>query len=228
MKRWVCLSAILIAAAGLVSAQTSAQQHRVRASGSATVSVKPDQLRLSVGVVTQAATAQESADQNAAQMAKVLSGLKQVLGSTGEIETVSYSVSPVYRYGTGGASTLIGYSTSNLVEAKTGDLSLGSRLIDAATGAGANAVQGLRFTLKDSEPVRGEALRLATRQARTNAGSIASGLGRQIGEVVLAEESSAVSPVVDGRIAAAEGTATPLEAGLVEVSARVVVEAELN
>lgn len=216
----------LALSASATQAQSSPRTPRARASGNATISLKPDQLSLNVGVVTQAVTALESSDLNAAQMAKMLSSLRQVLGNTGEIETINYSVSPVYQT-TGGISTLTGYRTSNIVEARTGDLSLGGRLIDAATAGGANTVQSLRFGLKDPEPVRGEALRLAARQAKANATSIASGLGLQVGRVLLAEESSVMRPIADIRVSPG-GTPTPLETGMVEVSASVVVEVELN
>ncbi len=49
--------------------------------GQATVSDKPDQAKLDVGVVTQAATAQDAAAQNASQVAAVLAQLQTVLGS---------------------------------------------------------------------------------------------------------------------------------------------------
>jgi uncharacterized protein YggE len=46
-------------------AQAQSSRHLVGASGQASVSVKPDQAKLDVGVVTQAATAQDAAAQNA-------------------------------------------------------------------------------------------------------------------------------------------------------------------
>lgn len=226
-KAFLFLSCLVFA--GAIQAQNSSGQPFVRASGDATVSVKPDQLKLTVGVITQAVTAQQASDENATQMEKVLSKLKQMLGSTGDVKTVSYSVTPVYKYVSGdGTSILIGYKTTNMVEITTSDLSLGGPLADAATAAGANTVQGLRFSLKDPEPVRSEALRLATRRAKEHAEAIASGLGMKIGQVVSAEESSAVKAVIysDSRDTKV-GSSTPVETGMIEVSASVIVEAVL-
>jgi uncharacterized protein YggE len=115
-----------------------------------------------------------------------------------------------------------------MVEATTSDLSLGGKMIDAATAAGANTIQGLRFSLENFEPVRKDALRLATQQARTNAEAIASGLGMQLGSVVSAEESSVAKSTGLTDVRAGGGTQTPVEIGLVEVSASVVLEAELK
>ncbi len=228
MKKKLLLG-FFLASAAMLWTRTLPAQNFVRASGYAAVSVKPDQLKLTVGVITQAATAQRSSEDNAAQMEKVLAKLQQVIGSTGDIKTVSYSVAPVYKYNSSdGTSTLIGYKTTNLAEITTSDLSLGGPLADAATAAGANTVQSLRFSLKDSEPVRNEALRQAARRAREHAEAMASGLGMRTGQVVSAEESSAVKSTVnssnrDTTIA----VSTPIETGMIEVSATVIVEMAL-
>lgn len=221
----------IFALTSIAEAQTIGRQPFARASGTASVSVKPDQLKLNVGVIAQAVTAQEAASQNAMQMDKVLLNLRQILGPAGETKTVSYSLTPLYKSQAGdGTPILIGYRVANTVEVTTDDLSLGGKLIDAATAAGANSVQGLQFSLRDSETARGEALRAAARQGKARAQSIASGLGMQIGQVVSAEESSAVRPLIysDTRLAPTGGGSTPVETGMVEVSASVVVEAELK
>ena len=56
----------------------------VRASGEATVTAKPDQAKVSIGVENQAATAEEASAQNAAQVAHVLGVVKRTLGMEGK------------------------------------------------------------------------------------------------------------------------------------------------
>ncbi len=212
------------------NAQFTMRRSSVRASGTASVSVKPDQLKLNVGVTTQAPTAQEASDQNASLVTSVIAALKKAVGTAGEIKTVGYSVTPNYRYPQGGGTpTLTGYTANNTVEVTTGDLSLGGKLIDAAVAAGATNVVGLRFGLKDSEPVRGEALRLATLQAKAHAEAIATGLNGRLGYVIAAEEGGAVRILADSRVLGAAGgsTPTPIESGTVDVSATVTLEIEL-
>ena len=198
----------------------------VRASGQSVISSKPDQAVISVGVTTQAQTAQEASDTNATQTTAVLNALRQLLGANAAIRTLGYSLSPVYRT-TGGVTTIAGYSATNTVEVTLSDITLAGRVIDTAASAGATNVQGLRFTLKDPAPVRQQALREATMQARRSAESIASGLGLRVGTILVAEEGgiTSVSPVVTGR--AGVTAVTPIEAGSVDVSATVSVEAEL-
>ena len=209
-------------------AQAQSGRHLVGASGQATVSVKPDQAKLDVGVVTQAVTAQDAAAQNASQVAAVLAQLQTVLGSGADIKTIGYSLNATYRYPQGAPPVLTGYSASNTVEVTMTDLSLIGRTIDAASQAGANSVQGLQFSVQDEEPVRQQALGLATKQARAHAQAIASGIGASLGAVVLAQEGGGTTPVrVLAATPAAASTPTPIETGLVQIQASVSIQVEL-
>lgn len=209
-----------LALAGVLAAQTP---RTVRASGEAVVSVRPDMARVTVGVETQAATAQEAAAQNATTTENVLTAVRAVLGSGGTTETVSYSINPTYR---GQPAVLTGYTVTNLIEATTFDMSSVGRIIDAASGAGANRIQGLRFGIRDADPVERQALTAAARQARGHAEAIAAGLGGRAGAVISAQESSVVRPLTENRVGVTAGAPTPIETGLVEVRASVTVEME--
>ena len=87
----------------------------------------------------------------------VETSLKQVLGSAGTIQTVSYSVNPRYSSTPGQAAVIVGYTASNTLQVTTIDLSLIGSLIDTANQAGANNVGGLQFSLRDPEPLRQQA-----------------------------------------------------------------------
>jgi hypothetical protein len=218
---------LTLCAAGLV-AQT-ATPRTVQASGNATIYANPDQAQLDVGVVTNAATAQDSAQQNATMTTAVLTALKAVLGSNGTVQTVSYYVSPRYSNAPGQAQMIVGYTTSNTVQVTTTDLSIIGKLIDAANLAGANSVSGLSFGLQDPEPKVLQALAQATKQAMTHAGAIASGLGATLGPVITAQQGSAYTPIVLPTGVATGGAATtPVQTGTVSVYASVTVTAQLQ
>jgi uncharacterized protein len=114
----------------LAVAQTPAS---VQATGSATVYVAPDQAQLTAGVITQAATAQAAAEQNATSTTAMLNALKAVLGVNGTIQTVGYSISP--RYSNANPPVITGYTASNTVQITTVNLNLVGPLIDAANQA---------------------------------------------------------------------------------------------
>jgi uncharacterized protein YggE len=225
MRRLRTLLLALPLAGATLLAQLPASR-TVQAIGSATISVNPDQTQLSVGVVTQAATAQDAAQQNASQATAVLNALKAVLGTTGSIQTQSYSVSP--RYGTGQSPVIIGYTVSNTFQVTTTstDPALIGRLIDSANQAGANSVGSLNFGLQNPEPVRQQALGQAAKQARAHADAIAAGLGARTGMVISALEGSTVTPLVAG-VAGAGATPTPVVTGTVSVSASVTISVQL-
>ena len=64
-----------------------------------------------------------------------------------------------------------------MVQVTLDDLSKISNVIDGATAAGANQVQGIQFTLRDQDAVRAEALREAAAKARGDADVLAQPWG---------------------------------------------------
>ncbi|MFY9557861.1 MAG: SIMPL domain-containing protein [Blastocatellia bacterium] len=206
----------------------------IRVTGDATVSVKPDQAEISIGVVTQAPTAQAAAAQNAQKQDSVISELRKTLGSNADIKTVSYSLNPNYRYPKeGGQPTIAGYTASNTVQIKTTNLEQVGKVIDIATGSGANNIQSLRFTLKDEAAARTQALREASTKARSKAEAIASALGLRIQRIVRVEEGGlSVRPVMEYAAADTamlrQSTApTPIESGSIEIRATVTLTVEV-
>lgn len=217
---------LLLACAPWLGAQQP-RRPSVRATGEASVAVTPDQAKIEIGVVTQAATAQQAAAQNAAQVEKVISQLKQAAGANAALKTANYSLSPNYNYPpNGGTPTLNGYTASNTVQLTSSDLAGIGKVIDAATQAGANRVVALQFGLKNDLAAKSQALKLAAAEAKSRAEAIAAGLGGRVGSVIAAQESvpEGVRPMMaQARLAAAP---TPVEPGSVEVSATVTLEME--
>src|SRR5215471_10658254 len=127
----VLATLLIFTFAAPLAAQT-ATPRTVQANGSATIYANPDQAQLEDGVVTNAATAQDSAQQNATMTAAVLNSVKVVLGNAGTVQTVSYNVSPRYSTTPGQPSVIVGYTTSNTVRIITTDLTILGQLIDAA------------------------------------------------------------------------------------------------
>jgi uncharacterized protein YggE len=210
----------------LLPAVLLAQSGTVQASGTASISVSPDQAQITVGVVTDGSTAQDAAQKNASQTATVLAAVKQALGAAGTVQTVSYSVYPRYSSSNTPSPTIVGYTSSNTLQATSYDLSIIGSLIDSANQAGANNVGGLSFGLQNPEPVKQQALTQAAKIARSHADAIAAGLNAKTGTVVSAQEVSTYSPMVNG--AAGAATTTPIQTGQVSVTATVTVTVQLT
>lgn len=227
------LFAVALAPILLTAQDAPANPHRqvVRASGTAVLSVKPDQARISIGVTTQAPRAQDAVKENAERTAAVLKQLKTLVGSNGEIQTTNYSVSPQYRYPKdGGTPTVTGYSANNMVEVIVNDLALVGKLIDESTQSGANTINSIGFTLRDESAVSSQVIAQAAKKARANAEAIATALGMRVVGVAEAETvdfAPPVRPVYNMAAMARNAAPTPVEAGALDVSARVIVALEV-
>lgn len=228
------LTALLLFQTWAFAQDSSERQPRpsIRVTGEAVVMAKPDQAEIAIGVVTQAQTAKLAATQNARKLDAVIAALRKTLGQGSEIKTISYSLSPNYRYPKeGGQPVITGYTATNILEVKTGDLDQVGTVIDVATQSGANNIQALRFTLKDEQVVRSQALREAASKAKAKSDALASALGVRITRVLFVEESSPmVRPVykemMEARAQAAD-VSTPVEPGTIEVRAMVTLTVEI-
>ena len=203
----------------------------VRARGEASVSAKPDRVRIDVGVLTQAPNAEAAASRNAAQTATVLSHLKSVVGSAGSLRTTNYSLNPELRYApNGGSPTVTGYSANNTVQLTLDDLALTGKALDAAIAAGSNTINGIQFLLKDDSSIRAEALRQATVKAKSNAETVAGAMGLHIVRLVTAEAEGMAPPRVFESMAMAQSAArvpTSVESGSIDVHATVTITVEV-
>src|SRR6266853_613964 len=235
-----CLVAVILACAVAV-APAHAQQtplspvSSIRVTGDAKVTAKPDRVQIDLGVTTRAAQSQDAASQNARQVDAVLAAVRKATGPAAVLKTISYSLNPTYQYHPKGEEpTITGYSAVNVVQVTLDDLAKIGTVIDSATLAGANHVQGIQFTLRDQDAVRAEALRQAATRARAQADVLAAALGLKVVRVLSAEESSPrVMPVraYMGAQRAAMATAaapTPVEAGTLDVTADVALTVEVS
>jgi uncharacterized protein len=227
---------LLTVLACAVSATVLAQQtpvSSIRVTGDARVTAKPDRVQIDIGVTTRAPLSQDAAAQNARKVDTVLAAVRKAAGPTAVLKTISYSLNPNYQYHpNGGEPTLEGYTAVNVVQVTLDELGKIGAVIDAATQSGANHVQGIQFTLRDQDAVRAEALREAALRARAEADVLAAALGLKVLRVLTVEEQSPrVVPmrVYGGaRAMATAATATPVEAGTLDVTADVTLSVEVG
>lgn len=215
-------------------ARSPMRRQVVRATGEASLTAKPDQARLSAGVITHAATAEEAVQQNATQTTAVLDALKKVVGANGEIKTSNYSVSPQYKYEQGHSPEIDGYQASNTVEVTLNDLTLVGKVIDSAGHAGSNNINSISFTLKNDQAVRAKAIAEATKQARANAEAIAQALNVRVVGVASAEtvepggNPRPMTPMFSMMGRQAMAAPTPVETGTLDIHATVSVTLEVE
>ena len=210
------------------NAQITLTKRTITTPGTATVAATPDKADVQLGVTTQAVTAQDASTQNAAQVSSVLNAIRGVLGANASIKTISYTLSAIYNNPPQGqTAVVVGYVATNIVDATMTDLTLVGKVIDAGIGAGANRVQGITFGLQNPDPVQQQALKAAAAAALTQAKTIASGLGVNVGNVLQASQGGSIS---SGTVLAGVAAAptTPIEPGAIQVSASVTIQVEIT
>jgi uncharacterized protein YggE len=228
------LTIAVIACCAVAPAVADQPLSSIRVTGEARVTARPDRVQIDVGVATRAPTSQEAATRNARDVDAVLAAVRKATPAA-ELKTISYSLNPNYQYHpNGGEPTIDGYLASNVVQVTLDDLAKIGAVIDSATQAGANHVQGIQFTLRDQDAVRAEALRKAAAQARTETDVLAAALGLRVVRVLTVEENSPhVTPVrvyagAAPRAALAAAPPTPVEAGTLDVTANVTLSVEVS
>jgi uncharacterized protein len=202
--------------------------------GQAKVSETPDRVYIDIGVTTQAQKSEAATSENAARSSAIVAAVKRAAGSGAQLTTTEYSVSPSYNYPRdGGSPSIVGFTASNVVRVRLDDLRRIGSVIDAATQAGSNNVQDIRFALRDEQTPRAQALKQAALDARQDADALAEALGLRIVRILsVSEESPEVRPIPvypqAMRFAAkASAPATPVEAGTLDVSATVTLTVEV-
>ena len=220
----------------LLTMQVNAEQSTsplssIRVTGQSTITANPDRAQIDIGVETHAAQSQAAATQNATRLTAALAALRKAVGSSGEIKTASYSLNPEYEYHPNGTRALTGYVANNVVRVTLNDLSKVGSVIDAATEAGANEVQDVRFTLSDQQAVRAQALREAVLRAKADSAVLASALDLKVLRIISVDSSDGGGPIQHivpmARMAAAKAP-TPIEPGTIDVTANVSLTVEVG
>ena len=197
----------------------------VTVSGTATIKATPDEAVVSLGVQTQANTAQGALSENALKMTALIASLLDKGVAKDDIATTYVSIYPTY--GNSGMD-ITGYQAVNQVDVTLRDISKVGAVIDDAVKAGANLSNGITFKLSDENQGVNQALDAAVANARSKAESLAGAGDAQLGQVVTIQESSAgyPPPIYYGRDMAAGAVAeasTPIQPPTLETQVSVTV-----
>ena len=251
MRHVIRLAPILLAAAALACATACSEKKeplrtRLLVTGESDSKVPPDTAVIVLSVVTQSARALDAQQQNARKSDAVIQAVKQAAGANSEVQTNDYSLEP-QRDWSGGLPRIKGYEARNSVTVTTPALDSVGAILDAATQAGANSVDSVRFTLREGREARGRALGEAGRQALAKAEAMAQSMGGRIVRVVEEREGNFPAPPpqpgaydylssqagLSNRSDEAAASAkmsprTPVEAGALQVRSQVYLVVEVE
>jgi uncharacterized protein YggE len=155
--------------------------------GSATIRSAPDEAVITLGVQTQAPTAQGALQQNASRMNDVVKALLGDGVKPGDLATAWVNLYPNYD---SSGTAIVSYSAQNQVNVTVRDLSKVGSIIDDAVGAGANLSSGIQFQLSDQNQGVERALAEAVANARAKAEALAAAGDATLGPVVTIAENT--------------------------------------
>jgi uncharacterized protein len=189
---------ILLAVALYLYRPVESKLTRVTVIGDSQAKISPDTAVITFSVVTQGKQAVEAQQQNAQKSEAVKKAVEVITADAkAEIKTSDYNLSPEQDYYSGKMPKILGYEVKNTVTVSIDKLDRVGSIIDAATAAGANSVQGIQFVVGEASPAQGEALSLATKQAMAKAESIAKSLNGKIVRVVQTIEGGVPPQMID-------------------------------
>jgi uncharacterized protein len=189
---------ILLAAALYVYRPNPNTYTRITVLGDSRTKVSPDTAVVTFSVVTQGKQAVEAQQQNARKSEAVKQAVEAIIADAkNEVKTSDYSLNPQQDYYSGGIPKILGYEVRNTVTVSVDKLDRVGPIIDAATAAGANSVQGIQYVVSENSPTHGAALALATQQAMAKAESVAASLGGKVVRVVQTIEGGVPPQMVD-------------------------------
>ena len=200
-------------------------------SASGGVKTTPDKVDISTGVTTEAKTAREALDQNTEAMAKVVEALKADGIDAKDIQTVNFSVGPVYEVkAEGKPPVVVGYRVTNQVRITLHDSGKLGAILDKVVTLGSNQIDSIEFGVEEPEALKDEARRLALKNVTDNAKLYAEAAGIGLGRILsITEEESSYQPryaPMATRMDSAKEV--PIEAGTASVEVRVRVSWEIN
>ena len=163
----------------------------ITVTGSASVSLKADYARISVGVSTNAKTVEQAANKNNAAIFAVIDALKEAGVLEEDIATSNYTVYAEYDYSSMGGQKLSGYNVTNQLTVIIRDMEHIGATLDKATAAGANNIYNIEFLSTKANEAQDEATVYAVQDAMRKASLLADAAGLKLGGIVSITEAAA-------------------------------------
>lgn len=224
---------VLIAAAVYVYLPVPNKYTRITVVGESQTKVSPDTAVITFSVVTQSTQAVNAQQENAKKTEAVRQAIEAVADKSTEIKTANYNLSPEQDYYSGKMPKILGYEVRNTITVSGKNLEQLGAIIDAATKAGANSVDGISFVLRGDSPAQGDAIGFATKQAMTKAESIAKSMNGRIVRIVETIEGGSSMPTRSSYAASntsmlSNHATTPIQAGSLDMNSQITLVADVE
>ena len=226
MKRLLCLILVM----GLMAVGACAEEeHVIRVSGSATVSLAADFATLQIGVNIREDSVTEAQQESAEAIQAVLTAIREAGVGEKDVITSQFNLFSGYdvTYDAAGQETRkYYYQVENMLSVTVRDLGQIGKVLDAAMEAGANTTYGITFASTKENEAYQKALTRAVEDAVMKAQVLSDAAGRELGELIRMDASQdnysyGLRNTYNAKEAAGD---TAIVSGDVSVTASVVLE----
>ena len=211
----LALAAILVACSGPATAGAAANP-AVNVGGITVVGQgeafgQPDQAQVQVGVETFAPQVSKATSENEATIQAIMDALTGMGIDAKDIQTTNYNLWAEQTSNDQGPQGIAGYHVNNQVNVTIRDINKVGDVLAAATGAGANSIYGISFSVADPAALEETARAAAVADANTQAEALAKLAGVELGDVQVISEviGQPVTPMGRGGGYAVEQAAAP-------------------
>ncbi|MGB7606184.1 MAG: SIMPL domain-containing protein [Lutisporaceae bacterium] len=174
------------------------KKRTIKVNGRGTVDASPDIAIISAGVITEDKNAQNAQNQNDLIINNIISALIRIGIKREDIKTQSYTIYPNYDF-VEGKQILNGYRATHILEIKVNDLDKVGLVLNTVMENGANQINQIEFTIKDSAKYYNRALKLAIADAAGKAETISEAMKVMLDMVPcsIIELSTSFSPLTE-------------------------------
>src|SRR3990167_4975952 len=158
--------------------------YQITVSGEGKVYAKPDIALATLGVTTQGSTTEEVIPKNTEKMNAVIKAVKDMGVEDKDVQTTTYSLSPLYNYTEAKGRVFQGYILEQDIQVKIRNFEKVGEILQKATEAGSNLTGNLQFTIDDPEQFKQEARAKAIEKAKANAQNLAKVSGINLGKLI--------------------------------------------
>jgi uncharacterized protein YggE len=180
------------APAAAQDAQNAAKPSTITVVGTGSIAVKPDILRMTVGVSAQEDTVLAAQGTVDSALAAIYARLKEAGVAETDYKTAQYSVEPVMNYNDqkNGQGVLTGFRVVHMLEITFRNIDGAPAIVDGLVKAGANTIYGTSFGFNDAESVGQRAHEEAVKDAQKRAERLAALSNMTLGKIVSVSESN--------------------------------------
>lgn len=179
---------LIFALAGLTltSAQEVKQTPMISVSGEGKVKVTPDQVSISIAVVSKGSKATDVKKENDTKIDAVVKYIKKMMIDKQDYQTQRVYLNDQYDY----EKKKHNYVATQSIEILLKDLSKYDELMEGLVDFGVNNINNVEFKSSKLETHKSEARKLAMKQAQFKAVDYVSVLGQKIGKAILITDNT--------------------------------------